>query len=351
MYPSTSPLSTVSDDEKEAKIKREDGDKLRLWIAFFLLLSVAAFFAGGGLQRVKNQKEYSSFDSQPVAVVGNSKQQFSQEQEPAPTLEELQTIVNKLDTEVRNYKNRPGIIMETDPAGLELTKKLQRATEALIRSKYHPSGRFRVRVHLVFPESIPDYSEATSKGSLLLELNDIHVLPCSVYQFLEIASTWKSGSFHRNAGHVLQVQSRSSYEHRNMPFQEYSPEFPHTKGTTGYAGRPSSTGWYVSIQDNTRNHGPGSQQKQNPTRSRFQLRSRHRRNDGCGASHPLTYPKSRGWTKRIKSTFPKSLSSYPHRILLGSPWTSTVLRKQNRIAARGQEKGEGRFMHGKCLIV
>jgi len=264
MYPSTSPLSTVSDDEKEAKIKREDGDKLRLWIAFFLLLSVAAFFAGGGLQRVKNQKEYSSFDSQPVAVVGNSKQQFSQEQEPAPTLEELQTIVNKLDTEVRNYKNRPGIIMETDPAGLELTKKLQRATEALIRSKYHPSGRFRVRVHLVFPESIPDYSEATSKGSLLLELNDIHVLPCSVYQFLEIASTWKSGSFHRNAGHVLQVQSRSSYEHRNMPFQEYSPEFPHTKGTTGYAGRPSSTGWYVSIQDNTRNHGPGSQQKQNP---------------------------------------------------------------------------------------
>jgi hypothetical protein len=49
-----------------------------------------------------------------------------------------------------------------------------------------------------------------------------------------------------------------------MPFQEYSPKFPHAKYTIGYAGRPSGPGWYVSIQDNTRNHGPGSQQKANP---------------------------------------------------------------------------------------
>lgn len=32
----------------------------------------------------------------------------------------------------------------------------------------------------------------------------------------------------------------------------------------GYAGRPSGPAWYVSIKDNSKNHGPGSQQKRNP---------------------------------------------------------------------------------------
>ena len=96
-------------------------------------------------------------------------------------------------------------------------------------------------------------------------MGPIDLIPCSVYNFLEIARTWKptGGAVHRNAHHVLQVQS-SSEVRKSMPFQEYSPEYPHQKGTTGYAGRPSGPGWYISIQDNTQNHGPGSQQKHNP---------------------------------------------------------------------------------------
>jgi hypothetical protein len=39
---------------------------------------------------------------------------------------------------------------------------------------------------------------------------------------------------------------------------------PHKLGTVGYAGRPSGPAWYVSILDNTKNHGPGTQQKHNP---------------------------------------------------------------------------------------
>jgi hypothetical protein len=49
-----------------------------------------------------------------------------------------------------------------------------------------------------------------------------------------------------------------------MPFQEYHPQFPHVQYTVGYAGRPSGPGWYVSILDNSHNHGPGSQQNHNP---------------------------------------------------------------------------------------
>jgi len=49
-----------------------------------------------------------------------------------------------------------------------------------------------------------------------------------------------------------------------MPFQEYRDEYPHKEGTVGYAGRPSGPEFYISIEDNTRNHGPGSQQKKNP---------------------------------------------------------------------------------------
>lgn len=51
---------------------------------------------------------------------------------------------------------------------------------------------------------------------------------------------------------------------KSMPFQEYREEYPHKKGTVGYAVRPSGPEFYISIQDNTQNHGPGSQQKKNP---------------------------------------------------------------------------------------
>ena len=89
------------------------------------------------------------------------------------------------------------------------------------------------------------------------------IYQCKVYNFLEIARTWKGGAFHRNANHVLQAKAHSEVK-RSMPFQEYSDEYPHVKGTIGYAGRPSGPAFYISILDNSKNHGPGSQQKHNP---------------------------------------------------------------------------------------
>lgn len=84
-----------------------------------------------------------------------------------------------------------------------------------------------------------------------------------MFNFLEIARTWKGGAFHRNANHVLQVKAHSGVT-QPMPFQEYSEKYPHAKGTVGYAGRPSGPAFYISIRDNSKNHGPGSQQKKNP---------------------------------------------------------------------------------------
>ena len=176
-----------------------------------------------------------------------------------------------LEAQVRTIKST-GIIMETDPTALALTRKLQDVTRKLITLRYHnPSNEnndniknYRIELQLEFQPSIPDYGTKGKDGSIVVELAPISLLPCSVYNFLEIARTWKSGAFHRNANHVLQATAHSTAITSAMPFQEYSPLYPHERGTVGYCGRPSGPGFYISIMDNTVNHGPGSQQKRNP---------------------------------------------------------------------------------------
>jgi hypothetical protein len=64
---------------------------------------------------------------------------------------------------------------------------------------------------------------------------DLRPAQVSVFNFMQITRTWKSGAFHHNAGHVLQVQAKLGI-HESLLFQESSPGFPHQKGTTGHAG-------------------------------------------------------------------------------------------------------------------
>lgn len=177
---------------------------------------------------------------------------------------EAATIRADLEKQVRAIK-KTGVIMETDEKSLEMTAKLQDATRTLIKLRYGDFGEknIRVRFDLEFQSTIPDFAEKGMEGTLLIEMAPVRLIPCSVYNFLEIARTWKKGAFHRNAGHVLQAISRSDIT-KSMPFQEYSKEYPHKKGTLGYAGRPSGPEFYVSIQNNMQAHGPGSQQKHNP---------------------------------------------------------------------------------------
>mmetsp|Transcript_18500 Transcript_18500/g.33487 ORF Transcript_18500/g.33487 Transcript_18500/m.33487 type:complete len:361 (+) Transcript_18500:195-1277(+) len=177
---------------------------------------------------------------------------------------EAATIRADLEKQVREIK-QTGVIMEADEKSLQMTAKLQDATRELIALRYGDfnNKNFRIKFDLEFQSTIPDFEENGKDGTLLIELAPISLIPCSVYNFLEIARTWKKGAFHRNAGHVLQAISRSDIT-ASMPFQEYNKEYPHKKGTLGYAGRPSGPEFYVSIQDNSRAHGPGSQQKRNP---------------------------------------------------------------------------------------
>ena len=66
---------------------------------------------------------------------------------------------------------------------------------------------------------------------------------CDV-QYIYLSNYKQHGSFHRNAGHVLQAFTEKNpatspydtYKFGGMAFQEYSPGFPHKKFTLGYAG-------------------------------------------------------------------------------------------------------------------
>lgn len=169
--------------------------------------------------------------------------------------------VAALSTTVRQYKPPTGSFMETDPTAVKMTRELQEWTQKLILARYGDHS-FRVVLELEFPPSIPDYDQGKA-GRVVFEMAPVQLIPCSVFYFLEIARTFQKGNFIRNADHVLQASVVSKVR-QEMPFQEYSPEHPHAKGTTGYAGRPSGPQFYISTMDNTKNHGPGSQQKANP---------------------------------------------------------------------------------------
>jgi len=174
--------------------------------------------------------------------------------------------VAQLEQSVRAIK-KTGVIMETDTESLALTSQLQDATRTLIKLRYgdfpQTATPYRIKLDLEFQSTIPDFETKGKDGTIVIELAPISLIPYSVYNFLEIARTWKNGAFHRNAGHVLQAIARSDVK-QSMPFQEYSKEYPHKKYTVGYAGRPSGPEFYLSIQDNSKNHGPGSQQDHNP---------------------------------------------------------------------------------------
>jgi hypothetical protein len=181
---------------------------------------------------------------------------------PEPTLEALQALVVHHDENVRKIKAEVDIF-ETDPNAQAAAKVLQDFTRKLLHKRYGHQEPYRVAVELEFQDTIPDFAENGKDGSFLIELAPSSLQPHSIYTFLEVARQWKGGAFHRIANHVLQAMVKT-HTVKHLAFQEYSPEYPHKKGTVGYAGRPSGPAFYVSIQDNSSNHGPGSQQKHNP---------------------------------------------------------------------------------------
>ena len=138
-------------------------------------------------------------------------------------------------------------------------------------------GPHYVEIKLAFPpEAEIDGTDDPSKNIILLEMAPAEEMPHAVYWFLRQVDLglYDGCSFHRNAGHVIQggpaPNFLSPHDPRlsrrfqqsgfdSIPFQEYSPNFPHKQYTVGYAGRPGGPDFYISIQDNTEAHGPGGQ--------------------------------------------------------------------------------------------
>lgn len=112
-----------------------------------------------------------------------------------------------------------------------------------------------VEMDVTFPAVMP----GDGKGKIMIETAPFDVNPHNVLVFLEIVETWNGGAFFRNAGHVLQAKTNVETPRGTLAFQEYSPQYPHAEYTLGYAGRPGGPQFYISIMDNTDNHGPGSQ--------------------------------------------------------------------------------------------
>ncbi|KAL3941176.1 MAG: hypothetical protein SGBAC_004430 [Bacillariaceae sp.] len=247
-------------NEKSGKIRRSKGLNVQYLPALIVGL---VLFAGYSMHSAKYRSGSVMKDVSNNHAFGMKLDDREQKRKEEQRLAEKVAALEKM---VWYYQPRTGMFMETDPTALKMTRELQYWTQTLILLRYargKPNTTFRVAMDLEFPSSIPDYDETKKTGRVVTEMAPVDLLPCSVFYFLEMARTFHKGSFIRNAAHVLQANVKSKVT-KEMPFQEYSPQHPHAKGTTGYAGRPSGPQFYISILDNTKAHGPGSQQKANP---------------------------------------------------------------------------------------
>lgn len=125
------------------------------------------------------------------------------------------------------------------------------------------SGVIRVELELSFPDS-PD-----GPNSLVFEMASLDAMPHSVFMFLEMvdAKLFDGCSFILNAMDIIKAAplpfdgssaaskvkafTRAGLE--SVAFREYSPEYPHTKYTVGFAvdGSPS---FFINTSDNTEIH-------------------------------------------------------------------------------------------------
>ena len=94
----------------------------------------------------------------------------------------------------------------------------------MLTAKYGPEP-YIVQVDLKFPDTMPDFATAGADGTLLYQMAPAALVPYGVFYFLELVHDWKSGAFHRMAGHVLQATVRGS-GHSGLAFQEYVGHHP-----------------------------------------------------------------------------------------------------------------------------
>lgn len=146
-----------------------------------------------------------------------------------------------------------------------LKKALHTASLEILTTKFGP-GPHRVKFG-IDTSQITGIGEPPGNG-FILRMAPANLVPHAILYFLtQVASgKWVGGGFIRNAGHVLQADPLGNHDAmRNLTvpysvaYQDFSPMYPHREMTVGLAGRPGGPDWYISLVDNTANHGPGGQ--------------------------------------------------------------------------------------------
>lgn len=172
------------------------------------------------------------------------------------TIESLQSHLILLESEKGKNSN-------TEPQSISVSQiASDAATASFGPEPYH--------VELIV--SIP-LGAGRKEGRILMQMAPLEFVPYTLWFFLTQVEKglWSNCSFIRNARHVLQAHpetvDRKSRMHvfepplRSVKFQEYSAAFPHEKFTVGLAGRPGGPDFYISLKNNTLNHGPGGQKQ------------------------------------------------------------------------------------------
>ncbi|GKY98908.1 hypothetical protein MPSEU_000846600 [Mayamaea pseudoterrestris] len=156
---------------------------------------------------------------------------------------------------------------------------IQQYSMKQLMARFGP-GPHRVEIKLEFDPHSNIAHDALGGDRIVIEMAPEADMPHSVYWFLEQVERglYNGASFHRNAHHVIQAGPVSYFStppdahlaqnfrqsgFSSVLFQEYSPNFPHTQYTLGYAGRPGGPDFYISVRDNSVIHGPGGQSAYN----------------------------------------------------------------------------------------
>ena len=125
--------------EKDAKIRQKEFGQLRCLILVIALVTVCAGYAG--FKHRRNKRLLKGLKGGLGTVQLPNKDDMARVPDLAETLgispealveKKLVEKVKVLDREVRQHKAKPGMIMEADPKGMQLTKELQHWTHKLL---------------------------------------------------------------------------------------------------------------------------------------------------------------------------------------------------------------------------
>ena len=176
----------------------------------------------------------------------------------ARALEQCEERVQKLQDQVATAAAPQTMVAESESLALSKAKHygtlarerwdrskaaLQVLSRDLLIAEFGPQQPRVVALRVQLP------GEPT-EGIIRIEMAPDELMPATVLYFLrQVREGILNGAvFHRNAGHVVQAGPGPNHHMlsnlgtgSSMPFQEYTPKYPHKPFTVGLAGRPVRT--------------------------------------------------------------------------------------------------------------